>query len=400
MAPSSPVISREQAVAYRLEVQRLNERAGADLLTHVAAAICTQNTPPGSAGQALATRVDSIGEHHVIHALWDDKTLLQAFGARAAPHVFATADAATYLLGLLPEDDATLREFLQGAQPALDTVGIAASELVRLTRQAVTEILDGTALVKDDVGRAAGRAISEHLPRGMHKAWTSPSTYAHGQFLGESLVRFALPVLSLQGVLCHGDRQGRSPLLYRTDQWLGADPLQDTSPARARAELVRRYLRCYGPSTPVHFAAWGGIGVQQAEAAWAQVRAELCEVTFMDATAWLLDADADGLARAPQPAGVRLLPPHDPYLQARDRTTLLPDRWLHRRVWRATGQPGAVLVDGQLRATWRPRAKGRVLDVRVEPLDRLPSPVVELIHEEAERLAAYRERTLGMVRGL
>jgi hypothetical protein len=400
MARSIPAISREQAVAYRLDAQGLNERAEAERLAGVAAAVWVQNTPPGSAGQALAARLDGIRERDVIHALEDDKTLLQAFGARAAPHVCATADAPTYLLGLRPDDEGALREFLQGAQPALDAVRIAASELVRLTRQAVTDILDGTALVKDDLGHAAGRAIIDHLPGSLRQAWTSPSTYAQDQFLGESLVRFALPVLSLQGVLCHGDRQGRSPLLYRTDQWLGADPFRDISPARARAELVRRYLRCYGPSTPEQLAAWGGIGLQQAQAAWAQVRAELREVTFMDATAWLLRADADRPAQAPRPAGVRLLPPRDPYLQTRDRTTLLADQSLHRRVWRATGAPGAVLVDGHLRATWRPRAKGRVLEVRIEPLDELPSPAIDLVHEEAERLAAFRERALGTVTGL
>jgi hypothetical protein len=97
---------------------------------------------------------------------------------------------------------------------------------------------------------------------------------------------------------------------------------------------------------------------------------------------------------------VRLLPPHDPYLQVRDRGTLVADRSLRQRVWRATGSPGAVLVDGQVLATWRPRASGRTLDLRIELLGDLPDRAAGLIREEAERLARHRDRTLGTVDGL
>jgi hypothetical protein len=400
MANRAPVISREQVVAYRLDAQGLRERADASRMVTVARAICVQNTPPGAAGQALAARVDGICEADVVTALQEDKSLLQAFAARAAPHVFATADAVVFTRGLLPHDEATLRAFMLGAQPALDCVGITATELIQLTERAMEQVLDGAGLVKDDLGRAVGEMLTDRVPRAARQAWTSPSSYASRQFLGESLVRFALPVLSMRGTLCHGDRRGRSPVLYRTDQWLGADLTRDADTASARADLVERYLRCYGPSTPEHFAEWGGIGDQQALAAWAQVRNDLRQVRCMDATAWIHRADAERLASAPRATGVRLLPPHDPYLQVRDRGTLVADRSLRRRVWRATGSPGAVLVDGQVLATWRPRASGRTLDLRIELLGDLPDRAAGLIREEAERLARHRDRTLGTVDGL
>jgi hypothetical protein len=332
--------------------------------------------------------------------LESDKSLVQAFGARGAPHVFATADAAVFTLGLLPGDEAALRAFMLGANPALDAVGISATELVRISADTAWEVLDGTSLVKDELGRAVGELLTDRIPRSARRAWTSPSTYAERQLLGESLVRFALPVLSLQGILCHGHRRGRSPLLCRTDQWLGTDPTRAATAAGARGELVRRYLRCYGPSVPEHFAAWGGIGLEQASTAWAQIRDDLQQVTLLGATAWIHRDDADRLASTPQPEGVRLLPPHDPYLQSRDRTTLLANHSLHRRVWRATGAPGVVLVDGAMVATWRPRAKGATLDIHVEPFDELPASAAGPIHEEAQRLAWHRDRELGLVEGV
>jgi hypothetical protein len=398
--PAAPEITPAQAIAYRLDVQGLRERADADRMVTIARTLCLQNTPPGSAGQALAARVDGVDQDDVLRALEVDKSLLQAFTARGAPHVFGTAETPVFTLGLLPDDEQALRTFMLGAQPALDAMDLRATALVDLTEEAIREVLDGTKLVKDDLGRAAGELLTDRVPRSARDAWTSRSDYAERQFQGESLVRFALPVLSLRGVVCHGDRKGRSPLLYRTDHWLGTDPVGDADERAARTGLLRRYLRCHGPSTPEYFAAWGGIDVEQAHRAWDPLRDELREISLADAPAWIHRDDADHLNAPPRPAGVRLLPPHDPYLQAGDRTTLLTDRSLHRRVWRATGAPGAVVVDGRLLAIWRPRARGARLDLRIEPFGELPASAATALREEAERLAAHRGRTLGEIDGL
>src|SRR3712207_7944687 len=40
------------------------------------------------------------------------------------------------------------------------------------------------------------------------------------------------------------------------------------------------------------------------------------------------------------PSGVRLVPPYDAYLDQRDRATLVPDKAVHGRIWKAIGNPG------------------------------------------------------------
>ena len=102
------------------------------------------------------------------------------------------------------------------------------------------------------------------------------SWYAPGQRLGESVVRFAISVVSLQGLFCFAPRRGNSATYIRTDQWLGA-PLHKTRRENLRAELVRRYLHCYGPSTMEHFAEWAGIAPAQAAHAWKLIESELNE---------------------------------------------------------------------------------------------------------------------------
>jgi hypothetical protein len=54
----------------------------------------------------------------------------------------------------------------------------------------------------------------------------------------------------------------------------------------------------------------------------------------------------------------------------------------------------------QALATWRPRARGRTLDLRFELLGDLPDSAADLVREEAERPARHRGRTLGSVDGL
>lgn len=94
---------------------------------------------------------------------------------------------------------------------------------------------------------------------------------------------------------------------------------------------------------------------------------------------------------------VRLLVSHDAYLQLRDREVLVGDKVRRKDLWRTLGRPGAVVADGEILATWRPRASGRRLTVRIEPWERLRARDRALIEEQAERLAAHRGVTLAGV---
>ena len=75
----------------------------------------------------------------------------------------------------------------------------------------------------------------------------------------------------------------------------------------------------------------------------------------------LLAADLPAFEKAQRPRGVRLLPPYDAYLDQRDRETLVPDTAQQKRLWRAIGNPGVVLADGEVAGGWRPQKKGKRL---------------------------------------
>ena len=114
--------------------------------------------------------------------------------------------------------------------------------------------------------------------------------------------------------------------------------------------------------------------------------------------AWLLLADLPLLTDPPPATGVRMLPPLDPFLQARDRELLVPDPERRKAVWRALGNPGMVLADGDLAAAWRPSKKKSRLEVAVEPFRPLTGATREAIAAAAERMAPHRGCTSAHVR--
>jgi hypothetical protein len=73
----------------------------------------------------------------------------------------------------------------------------------------------------------------------------------------------------------------------------------------------------------------------------------------------------------------------------RDRETIVA-REHQRELWRPVGDPGAVLISGQIAGTWRPRKDGRKLTVAITAFRPVSAPDKELLHREAQQIAALR----------
>ncbi len=386
--------SLDQAQAFRLSSHHLAARLAPGALLQAAGACGIQNTPPGTAVPALHARLPDLIEDDLERALTGEKALLQCWSLRAAPHLFPAGDMAIFTAGLLPLDEESRRGFISGAEPALEEIGISATRGIELAAQGLVEILAGRMLTKDELGVELARWIAPHLSRSQQATWKAPSWYASGQSLGESLVRFILPVLSLQGLCCHTVRKGSKAYVSLTSEWLGHMPARVDTQA-ARAGLVRRYLGCYGPSTPRHLAEWAGISPLQAAGSWKLVEDELVPVGLGGQETWLLQQDVEVFLSPPEAQGIRFLPPHDPFLQLRDRGTFVPDVTWQRRIWRAAGSPGAILADGRLAGTWRAREKGRRMEMVIDWVSPDLRSLQNQIEDEAASLAAARK--LGAV---
>jgi len=157
-------------------------------------------------------------------------------------------------------------------------------------------------------------------------------------------------------------------------------------------DVVRGYLRLLGPATPRHVAEFLDAPLKDVQARWPE---DVVEVTVGREKRSILAADEAAL-EADSPV-TRLLGPYDLFLQARDRSTIVPDAAHAKELWPVLGRPGAVLVDGELVGSWRPRQSGKSLRVAVRPWRKLSATVHKGVTEQAERLAAYRGVSLGGV---
>jgi len=371
-------VDREQILAFRLSRHHLDRRLPAGSLMAAVAASGTQETSLRTASLALHARVADVTLSDIDRTLKLDKTSLMIWAMRGAPYIVPTREAAIFTTGAQPVGEDSLRTFFGGWATSLSEAGLSLSELVAQAAETAANVLAGRQLPVDDLRNE----IAERMPqiRGLSR----PSG-AHAD-LPEPLFR----ALGQRGAVCIADsRRMTDAVLARTDEWLG-EPLASLDSEPARAELLRRYLRCYGPSTPQAFAEWTLRSLADVRSVFRTIEAELVQVSADESPAWLLAADTNALTAPVEPTGARLLPAHDPYLQQRDRERLLPDRELRRKLWRPVGSPGLVLLDGQAAGIWTSQRDGRALKVLVEPFARLSPSARQAISAEADRIAALR----------
>ena len=162
-----------------------------------------------------------------------------------------------------------------------------------------------------------------------------------------------------------------------------AEP-QPHVPVEARAEIFRRYLAAFGPSTRRDIGAWSRMRVAEIDAAL-----ELLEPLrrFRDEQGReLLDVPRAPLPDADTPAPVRFLPKWDNVLLAwADRTRVLPEQY-RKTVIKMNGDVAQTfLVDGFVAGIWRVD-DGRVV---LEPFEPLSAAARREIEDEAGRLEAF-----------
>lgn len=375
-------------IAFRLHAHHLTGRQPADDLHGVAGACGMQNSPPGSALLALHARVEDVTQERFDHLVGEEQSLLQTWCMRGSPFCFPTADAPVFTTGVLPVGETARLHLIIGIEHALNALGMGLDEAVEHTAAEIGTVLSGRQLAINELGAELAERIADTLPSAQRTTWQENGPYGPIQPLGEAVVHFCIRMLTLRGLVCLAPRsQNKAPFVL-LEEWLG-QPLPQVDPDSARAALLRRYLHCYGPSTRKDFAAWVGVHAGDVDPWWSILEDELTPVDVDGRRAWILADDLDALQSPPEPRGVRLLPPRDPYTQMRDRDTIV-DKQHHRQVWKTVGAPGAVLTDGTIVGTWRPRKSGRTLTLTVTTFRSLSTKLRTQLREEADRVAELR----------
>ncbi|MDG4797073.1 winged helix DNA-binding domain-containing protein [Micromonospora sp. WMMD1082] len=359
------MVDPRQVMNFRVQAQQL-DRVEGTLADTAVLDIGVQETGPDGGRWALAIRGVDVAASSVAD-------LILLWTVRGAPHLYRRADLGKVAAAVEPFSDADAGKRIYDAARPLKAAGIGILAALDEVAAQMRAIVTGPTVKGEVSGRLAAVMPEPYLRS------CRPCGATH---LYEMPFRLAAVRAGLELRL-----DTSPPVLQRTAGFEKAVAPGD------RFDLIRTYLRLLGPATPKHVADYLDAPVKEVKARWPE---DVIVVMVGGEARSLLAADEPALESAAATA-VRLLGPFDLFLQARDRATLVPGTAHAKELWPVLGRPGAVLVDGEVVGTWRPRKSGRTLKVAVHPWRKLPATARDSIVEQAERLAAYRAVALAGV---
>ncbi len=351
-------VDRAQVMAYRVAALQLDRRVRERPADLAVAALGVQEYTPDSTRVALAARTT---------AELDDDRLLMVWAARGAPQLHRRAELPALAEALWPVSDADASARIASAQISEGAkLGIAAFTATAEAMRAVVT----TSMPRGEVSTLVSARVPAAVTydcRACKARHISGGLWQHAGLAGGVWV----------------ESRGSGATLAPIDDWPGV-------PTRARGTdaLLTTYLRLLGPATVTEAAAYLGTKAKELRAVWPD---GLAEIAVDGRKAWIPESSVDALRAAAPVPGVRLLPAMDPLLQARDRDVLVPERAHQKEIWRALGNPGVLLVDGEIAGTWRAKmASGKRADVTVSPFGALPARARTVMQAEADVVAAAR----------
>jgi hypothetical protein len=357
-------LSWERVRAWRLARHHLVERLPAGRLLEVVRDVCGVHAQvPSSAELQLWARTDGLGPKDVQEALWERRSLVRTWCLRGTLHLLTAEDLPLYVAALRTHD-----RWWKGAW--LRMIGFGADEL-RAILDATRASLGAEPLTREQLADAVAARVGPRARQRMLSGW------------GELLKPAAF-----QGSLAFGPPRGQSVTFVRPDRWLRSWDEPDSQ--AAWREIVRRYLRAYGPAAREELARWWGMQPAPAGRVLAASADEVAAVEVDGSRAWALAEDLPGLrAAAPQPP-LRLLPAFDVYVAGTRPRGSLVDRRFEDRVFRKAGWVSpVVLAGGMVAGVWGHERTGGRVQVTVEPFQRLTAAQRRQVAEEADRLGGF-----------
>ncbi|MEU4693090.1 crosslink repair DNA glycosylase YcaQ family protein [Actinoplanes sp. NPDC023714] len=354
-------VDRARVMAFRVRALGLDRRVDVQPADLGVLDLGVQQYMPDSAEVALTARTSAEPA---------DERLIAVWAARGAPHLHRREDllALSGQLWPLSEEDARSR-IKSGQIPDGVALGIRA---FTATAEALREVVTGP------IARgAASTEVSRRVPVELtYECRSCKARHIAGHVWQQAGLAGGVQVLS----------RGK-------DAQLG--PIEDAPPVPAVNAgiegIIANYLRFLGPAGPGEVAKYLGGSAAEIRKVWPS--GDLVEVRVDGRKAWLPESEMAALETAEPVKGVRWLPGMDPLLQARDRDLLVPDRAAQKEVWRVLGNPGVLLVDGEIAGVWRARMAGRKrVDLTVSLFDGLSASR----RKEAEKEAAEVARARGV----
>jgi hypothetical protein len=362
-------VTREDILGYRLRAQQLGRAAG----TVAATAVLdygVQDTGPDGSRWALAIRGVDV-------AAITNEQLAIAWTLRGAPHLYRRADLPRIAAATEPFSAFDAGKRILNAAKPLKAAGIDTLDALNHVAATMHSVLRNSAEHALGKGDVSGQLSTQLDGPYLRYCRACKATHIYEMPFRLAALRAGIEL----------DLDTSPPVLRLLPEF---KPATTVPP---RFDVIRCYLGLLGPATPKHVAAYIDAPVNEVSNRWP---ADAVPVTVDGEQRWILDADVKSLNSAASLNGAptHLLGPFDIFLQGKDRSLLVPNSAHAKSLWPVLGRPGAVLLDGDLAGTWRPRKSGRALDINITLWGKVAAPGRERIEAAAERLAAFRNTTL------
>ncbi|MBJ7519226.1 MAG: AlkZ family DNA glycosylase [Solirubrobacteraceae bacterium] len=345
--------------------------------------VCLHATDPTTVYLSAWARVDGFAREDLDRALYEDRSLIKHMAMRRTLFVFPRETIPAAVAG--PSARVALAERKRLIKD-VEASGVHADGATWLAAagDAVLELLaDGRAHTSTEL-REVLPAIGGKVTSGTGK-WAATIPVAPR----------VLTVLSAEGRVVRGPNDGAwttsRPRWTSMASWLG-EPVAPMDAQDGTTELVRGWLRAFGPGTTADMKWWLGgtvAGVKAALAALAAVEVDLGG----GETGWALPADLE--PEAPVEPWAALLPSLDPTImgwQSRD-WYIAPHR---EHLFDYAGNAGhSAWWDGRAVGGWR-QAEDGVIELQL--LEDVGAQALTALEAEAERLTAWLAGTRHLPR--
>jgi hypothetical protein len=330
-----------------------------------------------AAGLALWNRTRTLDNVRFEEAIFTRRTLVKLWGQRGTLHLYPSGEWPLIHGARAVNRTWWERRAAQGVHGELDG-----------NHRRMVEAVATALRTRESMGRTGLRALQLDLHEDFYSGWGG---------IFADVVRL--------GYACHAERVGGEGHFAHREVWLPDLKWNPPDPLEANLELVRRYLRTYGPATPSDLGYWRGEYVGPVRAWLNALRNETIPVQMdgEDALAHVDDRETlEALAAMPKAADglpVRMLYRFDPLLLAHRSRAWVVDADYHKRVARPAGHiEGVVLYRGKAVATWRYDRIPAGLQITVSPFKPLPKAVTGRIPRHSEGVARFFDLSLADVR--
>lgn len=213
----------------------------------------------------------------------------------------------------------------------------------------------------------------------LNRGWSSQPTY------GPSWS--GLSEMSHLGLLVNAGRRGSQSLWMRTADWLDSGR-SVPDPDQCVIELVRKYLKSYGPASRSDVIYWSFLLKTDVDMALEVLRNDLVREDFNSNEEYY--SFGEGFGDASDPPSVVILPEFDGLMMGyKDKSRFLPHDRIKKVFWGLGGINRTILLDGFVAAIWKRKREGTGMIVSVKPLRTLEAQERDSIREGFEKYGDY-----------